>query len=82
MTHSNANFMITLANEAWQMEPNTNSLLHPTLLSRDHPFPNGLRFLTRDLFGKHNPSLMALVYLCVFQFDTLSWKKGVSCKMS
>ena len=21
-------------------------------------------------------------YLCVFQFDALSWKKGVSCKMS
>ena len=80
MTHSNANFMITLANEAWPMEPNTNSLLHPTLLSCDHPFPNGLRFLKRDLLGKYNPSLWALVYLCVFQFDALSWKKGFLVK--
>ena len=54
--------MITLANEVWQMEPNTNSLFHPTLLSCDHPFRNGLHLLKRDLFGEHNPSLMALVF--------------------
>ena len=49
--------MITLANEAWQMEPNTYSLFHPTLLSCDH----GLHFLKRDLLREHNPSLTALV---------------------
>ena len=53
--------MITLANEVWQIEPNTNSLFHPTFLSYDHPFPNGLHFLKTDLFREHNPSLTALV---------------------
>ena len=54
--------MITLANEVWQMQTNTNSLFHPTLLSCEHPFPNGLHFLKGDMFGEHNPSLTALVH--------------------
>ena len=72
MTNSNTNFinveflekkfMTTITNEVWQMEPNTNSLFHPTLLSSDQPFPNGLHFLKRGLFGEHNPSLTALVF--------------------
>ena len=53
--------MITLANEVWHIESNTNSLFHPTLLSCDHLFPNGLLFLKEDLFREHNLSLTALV---------------------
>ena len=34
----------TLANEVWQMGPNTSSLFHPTLLSSDQPFVNSAHF--------------------------------------
>ena len=54
--------MVTLANEVWQMGPNTSSLFHPILLSRDQPFSNRLDFPKEDLFGEHNLSKTALVY--------------------
>ena len=58
--------MITLANEAWQMGTNTSSLVHPTVLSCDKPFPNSLQFpKKKNLFGEHNPSTTAFVFIQV-----------------
>ena len=63
--------MITLASEVWKMEPNTNNLFHPTLLSCDHPFSNGLHFLNRDL-GPYSPIILKNI-LCLCLQDLQIW---------
>ena len=61
-----------MENEVWQMEPNTNSLFHPTLLSYDHPFPNGLHFQKRDLFESLRALVTGLPLSGKYEFNPLA----------